>query len=374
MAESPSLITTALVVVSVIFPFLSLGAVYLRFRARAKTKSHLQVDDWWILVTWLSSIALSINVWVYAAQIGIDTYTTDPLTGAVYSAVCLVLASELTQITLTLVKISILIFYKRIFAIKKFKIAAWIAIVFVALWGLAMILIVAIQGDSKTFVLTEAAGGTYKWRLDPTVVGFTQVGSSLVLDVVILCFPLPVISRLHMPTKRKIAVGGIFWLGIFCCVAAAVRLALVYRVLSEVLSTGTAVSLQSLQFVFLMVEPHFSIIAACLPCYGPLIEGGRSPDSLVRSVRSIISLASRRSSPNNSKDRSAVRLPSNNDSHININLQGDNGGKWPQENTTRIHIGSGDTRSHGTSGDDDIELVDLERGINVTKGVEVVRG
>jgi hypothetical protein len=73
---------------------------------------------------------------------------------------------------------------------------------------------VALQGDSRQFVLTEAAGGVYVWRLDPTIVGYTQVGSSLILDVIILCFPLPVISRLHMPRRRKILVGGIFWLGI----------------------------------------------------------------------------------------------------------------------------------------------------------------
>ncbi|KAI0456308.1 hypothetical protein F5B21DRAFT_502501 [Xylaria acuta] len=367
MADNPSLITTALVVVSVIFPLLSLGAVYLRFRARAKTKLRPQADDWWIAVTWLSSLALSIDIWVYAAQIGVDTFHTDPLTGAVYSAVCLVLASEFTQVSLTGVKISLLLFYKRIFITPKFKTAAWTAIVFVALWGIAMILIVALQGDSRTFVLTAAAGGTYHWRLDPTAVGYTQVGSSLILDVVILCFPLPVISRLHMPTRRKIAVGGIFWLGIFCCIAAAVRLALVHRVLSDVLSSGTQVYLQSLQFVFLLLEPHISITAACLPCYGPLIDGGRAPESLVRSVRSILSLASRGSSSGNSKGRSAVRLPSNNDSQHEINLQGASSKK----SQTFAHVTVGDARVHGTGSGDDIELADLENGISVTKDVDV---
>ncbi|KAI1145081.1 hypothetical protein F4825DRAFT_457867 [Nemania diffusa] len=225
-----------------------------------------------------------------------------------------------------------------------------------------MILTVSLQGDSRTFVLTQAAGGEYHWRLDPTIVGYTQVGSSLVLDVVILCFPLPVISRLHMPLRRKIAVVGIFWLGIFCCVAAAVRLALVHRVLTNVLTTGTQVYLQSLQFVFLMLEPHISITAACLPCYGPLLEGGRSPESLVRSVRSIISLASRGSSSSNSKQRTAVRLDSNNDSQHEINLEGVNS-KWSQQSQTNVQVSSGDK----------IELRDLENGINVTRGVEVVR-
>lgn len=74
--------------------------------------------------------------------------------------------------------------------------------------------IVAIQGNPADFVRAGAAGELYAWRLDPAIVGYTQVGSSLILDVVILCFPLPIISTLHMPTKRKVMVGAIFWLGI----------------------------------------------------------------------------------------------------------------------------------------------------------------
>ncbi|KAI0868721.1 hypothetical protein GGS24DRAFT_481477 [Hypoxylon argillaceum] len=111
-----------------------------------------------------------------------------------------------------------------------------------------------------------------------------------------------------------------------------------------------------------MLEPHISITAACLPCYGPLLEGGRSPESLVRSVRSIISLASRGSSSSNSKQRTAVCLDSNNDSQHEINLEGVNS-KWSQQSQTNVQVSSGD----------EIELRDLENGINVTRGVEVVR-
>ena len=48
-----------------------------------------------------------------------------------------------------------------------------------------------------------------------------------------------------------------------------------------------------MQYIFMMLEPNCSIIAACLPCYGPLLAGGRGPESLIRSLRSIISLRSR---------------------------------------------------------------------------------
>lgn len=41
-------------------------------------------------------------------------------------------------------------------------------------------------------------------------------GMSLVFDVMVLCFPLPVIKNLHMGTRRKVIIASIFWLGALC--------------------------------------------------------------------------------------------------------------------------------------------------------------
>jgi hypothetical protein len=48
-------------------------------------------------------------------------------------------------------------------------------------------------------------------------------------------------------------------------------------------------------FIFMMIEPNCSIIAACLPCFGHLFAGMRTPESIVRSVRSVRSILSLRS-------------------------------------------------------------------------------
>lgn len=49
----PTLMTTGLVVVSVVFPALSLICVILRFRARYVTCAPLLEDEWWILASWV---------------------------------------------------------------------------------------------------------------------------------------------------------------------------------------------------------------------------------------------------------------------------------------------------------------------------------
>jgi len=38
-------------------------------------------------------------------------------------------------------------------------------------------------------------------------------GMSIVFDVMVLCFPLPVIRTLRLPTRRRVQLAGVFWLG-----------------------------------------------------------------------------------------------------------------------------------------------------------------
>jgi hypothetical protein len=50
-------------------------------------------------------------------------------------------------------------------------------------------------------------------RIPSTPLNNSQAIINIVLDLLVLLFPLPVISRLHMATKRKVGVMFIFWLG-----------------------------------------------------------------------------------------------------------------------------------------------------------------
>jgi hypothetical protein len=106
--QVPSVVTSGLVVVSVVFPVLSLIAVLYRYKARRVARLPLQADDWWIVASWVSYISsdksrlllmstklcsfpLSINVWVFASITGINHYKINPIIGIskslmVYSA------------------------------------------------------------------------------------------------------------------------------------------------------------------------------------------------------------------------------------------------------------------------------------------------
>lgn len=367
--QVPSLITTALVVVSVIFPLLSLLAIFFRFKARGLARLPLQADDWWIVVSWVLAFGLSINIWVFGGLAGINTYRIDPLVGTSDSLMCLTVASVLVDIPLATVKISILLFYKRIFNTRGFKTIVWILIPLVTAWGIIFAVLMLLQGDPIDALWT----GVGRLRFNSTALGLASVGTSMVLDLIVLCLPLPIIFGLHLNMQKKVSIAAIFWLGSFCCVAAAVRVALINASVRAVIASQSsgfsAIYLQSTQFVFVILEPQCSIIAGCLPCYGPLFAGGRAPESLIRSVRSVFSLASRGSTDNSTTHRSGkadvtVEGRSSSESHIELrNTTSD----WlpPQQGIQ--------TSVNANSKDHFREAPIESYGINVTKAVDVTR-
>ncbi|KAI1384138.1 uncharacterized protein F4822DRAFT_434082 [Hypoxylon trugodes] len=378
---TPCLVTKALVIVSVIFPVLSLAATALRFKARGMQRAKLLADDWWMVASWILAFFLSIDIWVFGSLTGLDYYKIDPLRGTTLSLQCLYVASILTLPALTSVKIAILLFYKRVFNTPRFKIAVWTLVSILPCWCIIFLLLTALQGDPLDSPWKLDTG---RFRYNVATVGYAQVGSSIALDFLVLCLPLPLISRLQMAFTRKISVSLIFWLGIFCCVASIVRVVLLVQSLSSVIQAKDAIAIQSKQFVFLLIEPHCSIIAGCLPCYGSLLAkfGGCAPESLVRSVRSMISLqswgsrGSRGSRGSKSKTQKSTDAPpakSSQTSHDESQVELTSRSQWPDSHHD-VHVvgGPGMDEESGPVVDDGIVPANpTKESIKVTNGVEV---
>ncbi|KAI1398166.1 hypothetical protein F4819DRAFT_498910 [Hypoxylon fuscum] len=319
----PSLVTSALIVVSVVFPILSLLATGFRYK--------------------ISSFALSITVWTFAGISGVNFYIVDAWNATIDSNLCLWIASYFNQITLTTVRIAILIFYKRLFPAKTFQIIAWTAIAAVSLWGILFFFLVIRWGDP----ISKAWTGVGVWRYDAEATGLANVGTSVCFDILVLCLSLPFIFKLHLPTRKKITVSLIFWVGAFCCICSIARLVLLHKVLHEVVDSASNIGVQSTQFCFLIIEPHCSIITASLPCYSPLFVNAKGPESMLHSIRSVFSLASKDTILS---DRTHMRK-----------LSATNKQAYPDDKDDRSYRNDGDIYTH-------------DQGvIKVTKGLDVVR-
>lgn len=136
----------------------------------------------------------------------------------------------MAEFPLASVKISILLFYKRIFVTKRMALAVWILIPLVTAWGLIFFFVSThfhviqckLQKEliSYQIILFQGKPVSAAWtgmgilQFDTVKVGLALCGSSMGLDILVLCLPIPVILGLHMNTQRKIAVIGMFSLGL----------------------------------------------------------------------------------------------------------------------------------------------------------------
>jgi hypothetical protein len=99
------------------------------------------------------TLALSILLWAFAGISGIDYFKVDKLTGNRATAKVLhrwsisssadeanvsqllLITSSMAEIPLSAVKISILLFYKRVFVTKRFGMLVWALISIITVWG-----------------------------------------------------------------------------------------------------------------------------------------------------------------------------------------------------------------------------------------------
>ena len=122
-------------------------------------------------------------------------------------------ATQLLSIgALTFTKLSILLFYRRIFRGPMFEISVWILISIVVIWGISFFFATLLECVPIYQVWTTLYGQPRKCYEYLPMFYATAI-SNMIIDFLIIALPWPMIWRLQMPTRQKIAVGGIFTLG-----------------------------------------------------------------------------------------------------------------------------------------------------------------
>ncbi|KAL9101691.1 MAG: hypothetical protein Q9163_003077 [Psora crenata] len=235
MSQSPesteSLVTGSLLVVTIVFPILATVAVILRFYARRIKSQPFRADDWTIVLSLVRSglhfsrhgqekteskqimcWASAIIIYVAGAIGGIDTTSMNPMAAARLFFKCLWILGLPLNISLASIKISVLLFYRRIFITPTFKRCADTMIVVLIGWAISTAIAQIFAGDPISSVWNPLAPHL---RYNYNAFLLAVAGMSIIFDVMVLCFPLPMIKGMHLPTRRKFIVTGIFWLGAF---------------------------------------------------------------------------------------------------------------------------------------------------------------
>ncbi|KAF5861297.1 hypothetical protein ETB97_000413 [Aspergillus alliaceus] len=207
--------------------------VGLRFWARMINESaRLAYDDWFVL--------LALIIFAYVVL-----YAT----------------------TVPMVKLSVLLLYRRVFRLTwTLYFCAFLSIGY----AISVSTTISLACVPTSFFWTQwvypLSGG--HCRINLYLFYLWNGVANLFTDVIILCLPMPIVWSLQMPRGQKWAISGIFLLGGFVCVATIVRIWAITQMKDSVDITwviGDAM-------IWSNVEPCIGIVSACLPTLRPLLR------------------------------------------------------------------------------------------------------
>ncbi|KAI0478574.1 hypothetical protein GGR56DRAFT_630884 [Xylariaceae sp. FL0804] len=282
----------------VVLQSLAVIAVLVRFVVRRETRQPLKSDDWTILASLFVSLGIFAG-YIYSVCAGTVGVPWASLSEATYMKYRQIFFSDilLCHFAYGLIKISVVLFYKRIFLInRRFRIAANTVLVAISIFIIL----------SFFLMLFDARGVSSFWTTPPTLEGTEYVPGlypptlitafaclDVVLDVCVLSMPIPIVFRLNLSMQRRVGIALIFLLGAFCLVCSVVRLyytrALVDFNTYTIQQKQNATELNDL---WAHMEASASILTACLPTLRPLIAKGSDVKSLIGKVRSMFSILS----------------------------------------------------------------------------------
>ncbi|KAI0485062.1 hypothetical protein GGR56DRAFT_56786 [Xylariaceae sp. FL0804] len=170
-------------------------------------------------------------------------------------------------LTITLVKLSILMLYFGIFSVsKRFQRATYIVGGICVAWFIVFLFINIFQCQPISALWETFGAAQYCIANGPLWLGFEL--TNLLLDVLILVLPVSMLRQLQLAPVQKRSVAGIFLLGGLVCVASIIRITYIWH------PADIQVVDISHTEIWSSIQLGTAILCACLPCYGPILRAG----------------------------------------------------------------------------------------------------
>ncbi|EON65935.1 hypothetical protein W97_05177 [Coniosporium apollinis CBS 100218] len=149
---------------------------------------------------------------------------------------------------------------------KKFRTTVWISIAFIVAFLITFVILAVAQClpvEAYWLRLNPVWATTHKYKCINEPVGVIIAGSiSIVQDFIACGLPIMLFWKLQMPRRQKIALGIIFGVGAFLCVAGILRLYYVYHYFYL---TGDGTWTAHDIWIWAVVESHMAIVCASAP-------------------------------------------------------------------------------------------------------------
>jgi len=216
-------------IVNSVLAFFTVLVVALRLAARFMSGAGLWWDDYLILFALPQGLGMLIiqGLCEYSAShnegksktdlfdlgmpMGIGFNVTETLPN-LETILKMLVAYELIYATsISTIKISVMVFYLRVFVNSGLRMATKVALAFVITWSVANIL--------QVFLICRPFAKTYSLTVEGTcgdqVASFIAIGAfNIITDVIILTLPLPTVWALKMSTPTKLGLTGVFLVGL----------------------------------------------------------------------------------------------------------------------------------------------------------------
>ncbi|KAF2136873.1 uncharacterized protein K452DRAFT_302380 [Aplosporella prunicola CBS 121167] len=247
---------------------IALIAIALRLVARLPMMGgNFGLDDVFLLVTMLPMIPLSVlSVSLAEAGLGKDMWTVSfkNITHILY---IYYFDETLYLASLSLIKISILCFYLRIFPDKRFRWMCAVVIFCCFAYGVAFVVAVALQCNPINLSWKRWDNESEGHCVNVNALGWASATFNIVLDIAVITLPLPQLMKLALSVRKKIHVMFMFTVGSFVTVVSMLRLKWMIQFANSQNVTWDYVPIG----YWSTIEVHAGIICACLPAIRALL-------------------------------------------------------------------------------------------------------
>ncbi|KAL1985736.1 hypothetical protein VTN96DRAFT_7484 [Rasamsonia emersonii] len=247
---------------------LSSSAVALRITSRVTAKLTLQWDDYLAMLALVFACGTGALT-IIACHHGLGKHIWNPAVNLEQIMKILWAYEFFYGAVIPTTKMSLIMFYHRVFPVRPVTIALRFCASLVLGWLVAIYIVVIVQCQPYTYFWEQYVNPAAKGKCVNFYAFYVSNASlSVLTDFMILLIPIPMVMRLRMPLSQRLVVCGIFALGGFVCIAGVLRihfLTLMFK--SEDLTWNISDS-----FVWSCVEPCIGIVCACLPTLRPLLR------------------------------------------------------------------------------------------------------
>ncbi|CAI7630001.1 unnamed protein product [Penicillium glandicola] len=254
---APAVATYAVAVLSVALRF------YTRFRVQGV---RIAADDLMIVAGLLAVTAGLVLIIIVSGYHGLGRHVWSIPGSEVTETMRILFIFVLFYIiTAPIIKLSIILLYRRIFGMTY---AIWLCVILSVGYfccGTIILLVCCTPVSYYWTQFTDASGGKCRYSLYPLYLTLASV--NMATDVLILAIPIPIVWKLQIRRPQKILLSGIFLVGGFVCIASLVRIYYITFLASHDYTWHVGEV-----FIWSSIEPSIAILCACLPTLHPLFR------------------------------------------------------------------------------------------------------